>query len=103
MCSRRWDPERHWRSARGPIYQAGRLVGVQGIARDITERKQSEAQRLAMERKLQESQKLESLGVMAGGIAHDFNNLLTAILGNASLAQTNLPSHSPAQSHLDRN
>jgi PAS domain S-box-containing protein len=84
-----------------PIYQSGILVGVQGIARDITGRKQSEAQRLALERNLQESQKLESLGVMAGGIAHDFNNLLTAILGNASLARMGLPPSSPAQTSLD--
>jgi signal transduction histidine kinase/CheY-like chemotaxis protein len=83
-----------------PIYRAGILVGVQGIARDITERKQSEAQRLAMERNLQESQKLESLGVMAGGIAHDFNNLLTAILGNASLARMDLPPNALAQTSL---
>ena len=83
-----------------PIYRAGILVEVQGIARDITERKHSEAQRLATERNLQESQKLESLGVMAGGIAHDFNNLLTAILGNASLARMGLSPGSPAQASL---
>ncbi len=47
---------------------------------DITERKRSEAALL-------ESQKLESLGVLAGGIAHDFNNLLVGIMGNASLLQ----------------
>ena len=47
---------------------------------DITERKRSEAALL-------ESQKLESLGVLAGGIAHDFNNLLVGVMGNASLLQ----------------
>jgi PAS domain S-box-containing protein len=57
----------------------GSLAGVSYIARDITERKQ-------IEQHLAQSQKLESLGVLAGGLAHDFNNLLTGIMGNASLA-----------------
>jgi two-component system cell cycle sensor histidine kinase/response regulator CckA len=53
--------------------------------RDVTARKHAEEQRLTLERQVQHSQKLESLGVLAGGIAHDFNNILTSILGNAEL------------------
>jgi signal transduction histidine kinase/CheY-like chemotaxis protein len=57
-------------------------------------------ERERMERKLLETQKLESLGVLAGGVAHDFNNLLTGILGNASLIRMELPDHAPAQEML---
>ncbi len=65
------------------------------------QRRLVEDERLAMERRIQHSQKLESLGVLAGGIAHDFNNLLTAVLGHLSLAQVKLDAASPAQVHLD--
>jgi PAS domain S-box-containing protein len=70
------------------------------IFRDVTEKKREEENRLAIERKLLDSQKLESLGVLAGGIAHDFNNLLAAILGNANLAQMQLPKTSVAAGYL---
>ena len=58
---------------------------------DLTERKQAEAERLELERRLLQTQKLESLGVLAGGIAHDFNNLLTGVLGNLELSLVELP------------
>ena len=77
-------------------------AGIIGLAIDVTERKQAEDTRLALERRLLEAQKLESLGVLAGGIAHDFNNLLVSVLGNASLALGELPSHAPACEALRR-
>jgi PAS domain S-box-containing protein len=66
----------------------GRILGASHVARDISEQKK-------FEQRLRQSQRLESLGVLAGGIAHDFSNLLTGILANASLAAEVLsPGHS---------
>ena len=70
------------------------------IFRDISERKNHERQSLALERKLLDGQKLESLGVLAGGIAHDFNNLLTGILGNAGLSLMQVSDVSPVRPYL---
>ncbi len=65
------------------------LVG--GVAMDITERRRAEEERRALEARITETQRLESLGVLAGGVAHDFNNILTSILGYADLAAAQLP------------
>jgi len=69
------------------------IVGMLGVSRDITERKQAEAALLR-------ARKLESLGVLAGGIAHDFNNLLTSVVGNISLARMEIKPGSKAFDNL---
>jgi two-component system cell cycle sensor histidine kinase/response regulator CckA len=75
------------------ILENGAPVGVQGIARDVTERKQLESQ-------FRQAQKMESVGMLAGGIAHDFNNLLTVILSHADLALTPLNVADPLARNL---
>jgi two-component system, cell cycle sensor histidine kinase and response regulator CckA len=68
--------------------------------RAAEERAEAEAQARELDRKLLESQKLESIGMLAGGIAHDFNNILTAILGHAELALDEASDRPALQSSL---
>ncbi len=64
-----------------PLYDGrGKLIGAVHAARDITEQKK-------VDKELQKTEKLESLGLLARGIAHDFNNILTSILVNISLSR----------------
>ncbi|HMO18432.1 MAG TPA: ATP-binding protein [Oligoflexia bacterium] len=63
----------------------GNLIGGVLVFRDVTQEKQIEKDKEALEYSLLNTQKLESLGMLAGGIAHDFNNLLVGVLGNASM------------------
>ncbi|MFZ0825803.1 MAG: PAS domain S-box protein [Verrucomicrobiia bacterium] len=67
---------------------SGKIIGVLGIGRDITERKRLEA-------RLFQSQKMETVGKLAGGIAHEFNSILTAIIGQSELLLYDLPVGSP--------
>ena len=73
---------------------------VLGMIMDITETRRAHSQNEELQRQLFQSQKMESLGVLAGGIAHDFNNLLMGILGYAGLAVDHVDPASPAIAHL---
>lgn len=80
----------------------GKTLRVVGTIQDVTEAKQAEFRRQAVERSLLEVKKLESLGLMAGGVAHEFNNLLSGILGSANLVRAELPRGSRLHEHLER-
>lgn len=64
----------------------GEAIGVLGIGRDITGRKNAEQEKFKLEKQLHQAQKMESVGRLAGGVAHDFNNMLGVILGYGELA-----------------
>jgi signal transduction histidine kinase len=84
--------ESHVRPLRGPD---GEIIGVIGVALDITDRKQLADQ-------LRQSQKLQAVGELAGGVAHDFNNLLMVVKGHAEMLLDRLPSRPPSAPPVSR-
>ncbi len=77
-----------------PIMDQGVFKGFRGIIIDINEIK-------VMEEKIQQAQKMESIGTLAGGIAHDFNNILFPILGYTEMLLQDVPAKSPLQNSLN--
>ena len=77
----------------GPAAEAGSSAWVV-LLRDITEQRRAAAEREALERRVQEQERRESVSILAAGIAHEFNNLLTGIVGNADLLAMQVPESS---------
>jgi signal transduction histidine kinase len=81
--------------ARGGSYAAWVV-----LLRDVSAQMRAQAERDALESRVQEQQKRESLSVLGGGLAHDFNNLLAGIVGNADLLALQIPPSSGMGSHI---
>ena len=80
----------------------GRAVKIYGINQDITDRKKAEEERRKLEDQIRQSQKMESIGLLAGGVAHDFNNLLTPILGYTDILGLDLNEGDRHHAHLQQ-
>jgi len=78
----------------------GRIMGAILVFRDVSDKKKGEKEKEDLQSQLFQSQKMESIGLLAGGIAHDFNNLLQGILGYTSMIKERIDSDDDNYPHL---
>jgi PAS domain S-box-containing protein len=94
-----------WIQSRGKAVAwdaAGNAVRLAGAHSDLTERKEAEKEKTALEAQLAQAQKMEAVGHLAGGIAHDFNNMLSIVIGSAELAMRDLDPESILHLHMTK-
>lgn len=70
-------------------------VGIMGVTRNITERMRVQREKEKLQKQLERSKKMESLGLLAGGVAHDLNNVLSGVVSYPELLLLDLPKGSP--------
>ncbi|MFQ3596827.1 MAG: PAS domain S-box protein [Chloroherpetonaceae bacterium] len=80
--------------------EQGSLCGYSGYVRDITHEREMQADRDLLYAQLLQSQKMESIGVLASGVAHEFNNILAGILGAATLLKKEVADNPKAEKRV---
>ncbi|MDP8223928.1 MAG: response regulator [Candidatus Lernaella stagnicola] len=79
----------------------GRPIGMVGASTDVTEQRRTEQERVELQERLMQSQKMEALGRLASGVAHDFNNLLTGINGYVEMILAEAQPSEPVRADLE--
>jgi len=77
------------------VNEDNEAIGVMGVTRNITERMRAQRDKENLQKQLDRSRKMESLGLLAGGVAHDLNNVLSGIVSYPELLLLDLPKDSP--------
>jgi signal transduction histidine kinase/CheY-like chemotaxis protein len=86
---------RNYRVVSSPVFNAsGEVTAAIEMVEDITEK-------LSLESRCKQAQKMEAVGQLAGGVAHDFNNILTAIFGYSQLSLRKLQENDPVKAYVE--
>ncbi len=96
--------EYRWQRSQGVALfnEKGKAYRMVGSIQDIHKQKQAEEEKARLQNRLQQAQRMESIGTLAAGIAHDFNNILYNIIGYAEVAQNyQIPKDHPAQDSVE--
>jgi PAS domain S-box-containing protein len=94
--------DRWYYAVHSPIFHSDGTIAKVSMLTDITDNKRAERERAELEEQLQQSRKMEAVGLLAGGVAHDFNNILYAIVGFGTLVQMNMQPDHPDRPHVDQ-